>query len=77
MYGILQKLNIEISEFLYQLQYGSNMVLLVGRLHVYYSDDILMIDIQTDPIWHLPIEQTPRNKYILYIGGRFKVLYRL
>ena len=36
----------QISKFWYQLQYQFEMAPLVWRL--YYSDDILMIDIQTD-----------------------------
>ena len=38
---------------------------------LYYSDDILMIDIQTDPIKHLLIERLCENEYI---GFRFKIL---
>ena len=41
-YGILQKSNVEIFEFRYQLQYRFERLC--------YSDDILMIDIQTDII---------------------------
>ena len=51
-YGILRKSIIEIFEFWYQVQYRFGMVLFVWRLH--YSDDILMIDVQTDSIKHLP-----------------------
>ena len=47
-YGILQNLNIEISGFRYQIQYHFKMVQLGCSL--YYSDNILMIDIQTDSI---------------------------
>ena len=36
------------------------MVLLLWR--VYYFDDILMIDIQIDPIWNLPIEKPSETK---------------
>ena len=61
-YEILQKSNIEISGVRYQLQYQFKMVLLVQRL--YDSDDILMIDLQPDPIQHLSIKKTMRNKYI-------------
>ena len=49
---------IKNPEFRYQLQYWFEMVLLVWRL---YSDDILMIDIQTDPIEHFSIKKTLRN----------------
>ena len=52
-------------KFQYQLKYRFKMVLFVWQL--YYSDDILMIAIQTDPIWHLPIKKNPRNEYIEYI----------
>ena len=38
----------QISEFRYWFQYQFKMVLLVWRLHD--SDDILIIDVQTDPI---------------------------
>ena len=54
-----------ILKFQYQLEYRFKMVLLVWQL--YYSDDILMIAIQTDPIWHLSIKKNPRNEYIEYI----------
>ena len=39
-------------------------VLLVWQL--YYSDDILKIDIQTDPIQHLPIKKTQQNESQVY-----------
>ena len=43
-----------ILKFWYQLQYRFKMVQLVWWL--YYSNDIFMLDIQTDPIEHLPIK---------------------
>ena len=51
-YRILQTSNIEISFLRYQLRYRFKVVLYVC------SEDfmILMIDVQTDPIKHLPIK---------------------
>ena len=69
-FRIQQKLNIEISELRYRLQYRFKMLLLVWRWS--YSDDIFMVDIQTDPIKHQKVKKTPRNEYIEYIGFRFK-----
>ena len=47
-------------------------------LKIIYSRDILMIDIQPDPIKHLPIKnETPWNKYVENIGFLFKISYRV
>ena len=36
-----------------------------------------MIDIQTDPIKHLPIKQTMWNQYVEFLVFGFKISYRL
>ena len=58
--------------FRHQLQYRFEMVLLVWRL--YYSDDILIIDIQTDLIPHLPLKKLREtNISIIYRIFRFPI----
>ena len=65
-YVILQKNECWIPEFRYQF----GIVLFVWRLYqwssliIYYSYDLLMIDIQTDPIWHLPMKKTLGNIWV-------------
>ena len=55
------KHQIEISELRYQLRYRLKVV-----LHAFSEDFmIIMIDVQTDPIKHLPIKNdTPWDEYV-------------
>ena len=51
---------------------------MVGLLYNCSEDFIiLIIDVQTDPIKHLPIKnETPWNEYVENVGFHFKISYR-